>query len=200
MISKTKINVKYISQLVSRSQGYNKQIEQAFERKFKMAKAALVAEFDAHPVTKELSGGPNASNLSRTLPQGYGNLFSFIGFPISHDPISPVKNLLLATRKLKKFKNSISKNTITSNFTVTLPSRAAISSVSSMPWESGKSWVYAVESGISGFGYYMFKNYAPGRSKKGLQTDSQVRKGSFRALQGGYMTRILNNFNLNLNK
>ena len=62
MISKTKINFKYISQLVSRSQGYNKQIEQAFERKFKMAKAALVAEFDAHPVTKELSGGPNASN------------------------------------------------------------------------------------------------------------------------------------------
>ena len=54
MISKTKINFKYISQLVSRNQGYNKQIEQAFEKKFNIAKAAMISQFDAHPVTKEL--------------------------------------------------------------------------------------------------------------------------------------------------
>jgi len=200
MISKTKINFKYISQLVSRNQGYNKQIEQAFEKKFNIAKAAMISQFDAHPVTKELKGGPNSANLSKTLPQGYGNLFSFIGFPVSYDPISPVKNLLLTTRKLKKFNNSIGKNTITSNFTVTLPSKDAISSVSKMPWETGRSWVYGVESGISGFGYYMFKNYTLGRSKKGLQSDNKVRKGSFRPMYSGYITRILNNFNLTLNK
>ena len=37
--------------------------------------------------------------------------------------------------------------------------------------------MYGVESGISGFGYYMFKNYTLGRSKKGLQSDNKVRKG-----------------------
>ena len=40
-------------------------------------KRVMLAEFDAHPVTKEIKTGPDAQNSSKTLG-GYGNLFSFI--------------------------------------------------------------------------------------------------------------------------
>ena len=54
---------------------------------FLKEKRAMLAAFDSHPVTREIRGGANSSNISGTMHSG--NLFGFIGFPAGSDPISP---------------------------------------------------------------------------------------------------------------
>ena len=53
----------------------------------------LIAEFNAHPVTKEIEGGEGSANISGTLG-GYGNLFTYIGFNDSDHPIEILRALL----------------------------------------------------------------------------------------------------------
>ena len=65
------------------------QVVKAFEK----IKREMILEFMNHPVTREILGGPNASNESGTL-DGYGNLFSFIGFNEGEDPIEIILDLL----------------------------------------------------------------------------------------------------------
>ena len=49
------------------------------QRRFNAAHKKLLNEFETHPVTREIEGGPDATNTSGTLG-GSGNLFSFLGF------------------------------------------------------------------------------------------------------------------------
>ena len=35
-----------------------------------------------------------------------------------------------------------------------------------LPFESGRSWLYGIETGISGFGNYMYKKWKTSRSTK----------------------------------
>jgi len=53
----------------------------------------MISEFLNHPITVEIKTGPYAENISGTL-NGYGNLFSFIGFSDGDDPINPIEGLL----------------------------------------------------------------------------------------------------------
>ena len=63
-------------------------ISESVERK----KQDFLDEFENHPVTAEILGGESSSNLSGTLG-GYGNLFSFIGFDSSDEPVGSIRNL-----------------------------------------------------------------------------------------------------------
>jgi len=65
-------------------------------RAFEKIKTKMIAEFLAHPVTREIEGGINASNVSGTLG-GITNLYSFIGFNAGSNPIDPIEDLLLRT-------------------------------------------------------------------------------------------------------
>ena len=58
-----------------------------------VAHREMMENFDDHPVTRELQAGPAAENTSGTLG-GYGNLFSFIGFPAGHSPTRPIRKYL----------------------------------------------------------------------------------------------------------
>ena len=71
------------SEVVRRS--VEKQIQMAFNK----IKTAMIREFLNHPVTEEIKNGPDSPNLSGTL-NGYGNLFSYIGFYDGDDPIKAV--------------------------------------------------------------------------------------------------------------
>ena len=74
------------------------------------------------------------------------------------------------------------KNVISAEFTVIAPTIVDLSSITPMPWEGG-SWIRAIESGISGFGYYMFKRNEASRSGHGLQINKKVRNGGYRPVK-----------------
>lgn len=140
-------------------------------RAFEKIKTKMIAEFLAHPVTREIEGGINASNVSGTLG-GITNLYSFIGFNAGSNPIDPIEDLLLRTdiRFVK-----INKQTI--EFEVTLPESQEIFKATPLPWAPGRSWAKGIESGLSGLGYYLKKSSSGSRSGLGVQTSQKVRKG-----------------------
>jgi hypothetical protein len=149
-----------------------KSIEVAVTERVLKIRTQIVNDFMNHPVTEEIMNGANASNSSGTLG-GYGNLFSFIGFEASYDPISPIIDEL----------NKISINFVDSNNStvaiIAIPSSQDIFNASPMPWAAGRSWAKGIESGISGLGFYI-QRYGIGRSEAGIQTKTKIQTSKFK--------------------
>lgn len=162
---------------------------------FYSAKRAMLKEFDRHNITQELLAGPNAVNISGTL-DGYGNLFSFIGFERGDAPTERLRTLLdLST----SFEQTIFRNRAW-YFRVSLPNRTTIEGVTQMPWERGNSWAYGVENYISGLSNYLYTQWDKGRSGMGLQLrDYDYTEGATFSGQP-YITEILDNFRKRINK
>ena len=138
-------------------------------------KNQMVKDFTNHPVTKEILGGVGASNISGTL-SGYGNLFTFIGFNNSDQPINPIIELLNRTNyNFTKF-NTRGECRIT----IEMPSAEQIFAVTPLPWAPGISWAQRIEVGMAGFGEYMNKYSNQSRSLGGIQTENKIRNGGFK--------------------
>ena len=144
-------------------------------KKIEQFKREMVKEFINHPVTKEIMAGSSASNTSGTL-NGYGNLYTFIGFGKGDDPITPIINLL--NRTTYNFTNFNSRAQFTLN--VEMPSADQIFRMTPLPWAPGLSWAQKIEQGMPGFGQYMNKESSTSRSGSGIQADGQIRGGGFR--------------------
>jgi hypothetical protein len=145
------------------------QVVKAFEK----IKREMILEFMNHPVTREILGGPNASNESGTL-DGYGNLFSFIGFNEGEDPIEIILNLLSDSKI--QYSNIADSGIM---FNIFIPSKQKIFAATPLPWASGRSWSEAIERGLSGLGYYLNRqNLNNSKSGTGIQVKSNLRKGS----------------------
>ena len=152
------------------------------------AEQALLAAFDAHPVTREIEAGPGATNTSGTLG-GYGNLFTFIGFNDSDNPIEAIRALLKNSVQVKILPADHRK--MIQNFVISLPSKAEIEAAAPMPWAGGRSWVEGIEKGISGLGNYINSRTRDiGRSGSGTQTEDSIRGASFRSTP--YLSQLLN--------
>ena len=142
------------------------------EKKVKEMIDEMTRDFLALPITKEILGGKNSSNISGTLG-GYGNLFSFIGFPEGSRPIDPIMRLF--GQITYRLTGLTPRGTM--KLTVTMPSPADIFRATPLPWAPGISWAQRIEVGLSGLGMYMDKS--AGRSGGGIQTSSPLRKGRF---------------------
>jgi hypothetical protein len=172
-------NRENIRRKVSNSRKYQDLMRRRVERRVDKTKKILLSRFNAHPVTRELEGGANASNISGLLG-GYGNLFSYIGFRAGSNPILALRRLLLSIRILRRAKKGRKQGSmIVDTFTINFPTPIEIKAVSKMPWEP-KSWAFGIEDGIDGFGHYMSTRFKGGRSKTGLQTENEINDVSFR--------------------
>ena len=141
------------------------------QKEFMIIKEQMIRDFLNLPVTQELLAGPDSSNISGTL-SGDGNLFGFIGFNKSDDPIKPILDLLESS--------SITFREGSDHLvTITIPSAASIFSVTPMPWASGRSWAKGIETGISGLGFYINKS-GKGRSDAGVQSTKKIKGGTFK--------------------
>lgn len=159
----------------------NKKLVKMFED----MKRAMIKDFLDHPVTREINAGPSSGNISRTLG-GYGNLFSFIGFDASDDPIAPIVDLL------NRSHIKISRATIRGQISISIeiPSPQQIFKVTPLPWAPGISWAQRIEVGLSGLGKYIKKDSVPSRSGTGVQTRNQIRGGGFSNTK--YISTFLN--------
>jgi hypothetical protein len=172
-----KINKKLLENEILNSRVTQKLVLEVVSQEIEKNKKIFMSEFENHPVTQEISGGETASNSSGTLG-GYGNLFSFIGFNKGFDPISPVFDLI---KQIKAVNVNFSKNLF--NVQVNIPDKSDFMSVSKMPWESGRSWLFDIEKGISGLGAYLYRQYSKSRSGYGIQSKFNYRGTTFRSTQ-----------------
>lgn len=180
-----------LKQVAVNSKGFQDAARKVATDAFKEIESQFMQEFESHPITREIEGGSNSSNISGTL-NGYGNLFGFIGFSQGSDPIAQLRTMLKSMMKM----NQRAKTTKGSNprvgFDVSVPDMKVIMSATPMPWENGRSWVRGIERGISGFGYFMNtmdRRYS--RSGAGIQVDEKLRPGSYTPTK--YMSEMLRN-------
>ena len=163
-------------------------VQKRFQAAFQKTKNKMMVDFLNHPVTLELKAGINSSNISGTLG-GATNLFSFIGFDSSYDPIGPIENMLNKTNY--KFVRITSKSV---EFAVDIPEPKEIFSVTPMPWASGRSWAKGIESGISGLGYYLKVSRDSSRSGLGIQSPKRVRAGGVKFKNTQYISALIKQY------
>jgi hypothetical protein len=159
--------------------------------KFNEIKSEIIAEFNNHPITREIDGGIDAPNYSGTL-NGITNLYSFIGFNSGDDPIAPIRMILNKSnyRIIRQKKGSVS------TVVFEIPTSAQIFAETPMPWAVGRSWAKGIETGISGLGYYLKKS-RNSRSGLGVQSQTQIRQGVvFRNTK--YISDLINRYNVKI--
>jgi hypothetical protein len=163
-----------------------KNFEDDVTEKFKKLKNELLLEFNNHLITQEIKLGPNGTNISGTLG-GQSNLFAFIGFDSSDDPIRPILDILenIEIRFVKDIE-------IGSLFTVSFPEPSDIFAVTPMPWASGRSWAKGIEQGISGLGYLIKNNTSLSRSGAALQSSVKIRSSRYKNTP--YISAILKKY------
>lgn len=173
---------------------FGKEAAAAAVKAFNKNKQKMLQDFRAHPVTKEIKGGPGASNDSNTLG-GYGNLYSYIGFDKdAQDPTKIIEERLDAETKMSErpvFKTVGNESFF--EFEVSTVNAGALEEITPMPFEPGKSWVRGIEKGISGLSYYIYgKLLNKSRSGTGVQADAKIRGLAYKPIK--YMSEILDNF------
>jgi hypothetical protein len=173
-----KVNKSILKEEISKvqSKSLEKEARLIADKILEEKKQEYLFEIKEHPVSKEISDGVNASNISNTL-NGEGNLYTFIGFD---DGDEPIEDLIDAIEKNTRIKQISSKDGAF-NFQVYSPSLDELTSYTPMPFEGGNSWVKGIEKGISGFSNYLYGLlFSNSRSGGGIQSKNKVRRASYR--------------------
>ena len=183
-----KINKKLIQKEIFNNRAVKKMVRDIVQKEVEKEKALFQQDFESHPVTQELDGGENASNISGTLG-GYGNLFSFLGFNQGANPTAAVKFLIqriTLDRNIQATGNGF-------KVRVNVPSKDDFGAVSRLPFEGGRSWLLDIERGISGLGAYLYGRFASSRSGTGIQSKYNYANKRFRNVKyfSGMYTKFL---------
>ena len=183
-----KINKKLIQKEIFNNRAVKKMVRNIVQKEVEKEKALFQQDFESHPVTQELDGGENASNISNTIG-GYGNLFSFLGFNQGANPTAPVKFLIqriTLDRNIQATGNGF-------KVRVNVPSKDDFGAVSRLPFEGGRSWLLDIERGISGLGAYLYGRFASSRSGTGIQSKYNYANKRFRNVKyfSGMYTKFL---------
>lgn len=183
------------------------------EQAFAPAVAALKYQFESHPVTRELRGGIDASNISATLDAPFNdppdrqhdrhlradysppNLTSFIGL---EDPEAALKEIEVRLDpshqdgpKLRY--QGMDKDRLAFRFQILAPDFDAIQAHTPLPWAPGISWARRIEVGLSGIGHFLNAIGKRGsRSGGGIQVDADLRSGRFKPTK--YLSNLFDSF------
>tara|TARA_B100001093_G_scaffold514456_1_gene588511 strand:- start:6235 stop:6828 length:594 start_codon:yes stop_codon:yes gene_type:complete len=152
---------------------------------FERIKREMLSDFNSHPVTREIEGGPRSTNISGTLG-GKGNLFSFIGFESGTKPVDTIRRLI--NRSYVRLAPPIAGMTY---FEFFLPDIEEVYTNTPMPWASGRSWAKGIETGMSGLGQYAYskKTIEDSRSGTAVQSENNLRTANYKPVQ--YMSAII---------
>ena|ERR1017187_3219122 len=172
-------------------QSANDIVAQVYER----AKIKLMEEFNNSPITQEIEAGPEVTDDPSGLLDGYGGLFSFIGFYIGDTPIANLREYLAESMSMRQTVRRENKW----YFRIEVPSESDIAAVTPLPWEEGNSWVLGVEKeGISNLSHYLNTYWPQGRSSMGIQIKGEYRPGASMHTSP-YLLGMLDNFREEMN-
>jgi len=198
-----RFNYKEIHRSITNSKVGEKRVRAVWENRLAENKPFLLAEFDNHAVTKEIEAGPHpdVKNISETL-NGQGNLFSFLGFEAGSNPTKQVRDVLENDIRLSTgVKREAKSDRARFRFSLRIPTQE-INAAAKMTWESGKSWVNAVQQGVSGFSHYLWKKFIGDKSRSfyGIQVKHEVREAPDKSTGVSYINQIFDNFVSRLKK
>ena len=168
-----------VNKQLSRNKSFQSAMRKTVVKTVDSSKRRLIQEFSQHPVTREIEGGAGSGNVSGTL-QGYGNLFTFIGFLAGTTPTLNVRRMLETVRLENAKMGKASRKKVSIDVGINMPSKESFSAATPLPFGGGRSWLYGIEEGISGFGSYMYKKWKTSRSGHGIQTQKKIRSGGFK--------------------
>ena len=194
-VGRVRVDKKQISLLVKSDPASKPQIQKELEIAARKHRDKMIDEFNSHPVTVELEQGRDSENVSGTL-NGYGNLFTFFGFDFRAQPITVLRGLLDQEIRVE-LKGRGKNGKYTAIYRT--PEKEIIYNRTPFKWMEGRSWVDAVEKGLSGFAFYMYrenKNVKGTRSKRAFQAQHSIRTGGFKNTT--YITSILRKLEKNL--
>ena len=170
-VTRVKINYKNIRDKVFKQAltPIRLQAQRQMQAKVDAAQKVMIDTFENHPVTVEIRSGKEGNNISGTLG-GYGNLFTYIGFPDGTDPTRGLRNILSKPFQIV-FRGFLLRGTEEGDlrFEVRAPNILALEKVTEMPWVTGDSWAAGIEEGISGIGQYLALEARASRSGGGIQ-------------------------------
>lgn len=174
------INYTQIRAKLLKSKRVRENLDERVEERVEKAREELISDFMNHDVTQEILH-PENGNISETLDsKDNKSLFGFIGFDAGSNPIEPIQEALEEQTKLVGSK-VVGQTQI--EYKIQHPSLKELYSQTPMPWESGRSWLYGISHGISGFAYFLagyFENLNHSRSGQGIQLEDSIRGGSFK--------------------
>lgn len=167
-----------------------REVEELMRADFESKKEAFLDEFDNHPVTKELKGGPTAYSSVPELVAAGGNLFAFLGFDKDKDPAGALRDYLEKTITFKRPGRGVTKGQrITYTGQVLFPTvedvDAAMAKKMPLKW-IGRAFTHMIKNGIPGLPSFLFRedppfnSPKPSRSSTGVQTKSELRSGGFK--------------------
>ena len=200
-----------IIRAVARSVNGQGKLKAAATQRFKVifddSVKGMQKEFEADPVTRELDGGVDASNISETLGGGGApdNLFSFIGFDEGSKPTQPIREALdPKSRSGPKLGPTVQLPNASNGLPVygcqvSGPKINEIYAQTPIPWGPGMSWAEKIETDIPGLARFLarYTTTPPSHSGGGLQAkgDLPSRDGArFTPPEKGYLSRIFSNF------
>lgn len=164
-------------------------------------KRLALGDLNQHPVSQELSAGPEGENITKTLSGRSGNLYAFLGFPKGFDPVIQIYDILDGQIKLKSLPPTVktSGSKITYTYTVEAPTIREIYNQTKHPAanEFGDvSWVKAIEEGYDNLKYYLFKAGLERWSRSGaaIQSKTVVKQSPESSKPISYVSEILSKF------
>lgn len=161
--------------------------QEVVQRKLVTETKRTLAEFEAHPVTKEIEAGPYAS--SRYLKNG--NLYSFIGFEDGYNPTEEVAEYIENNIRLRGRPKIIDKggDKVIVSQIVELPSLRGIYAETEQTQELGnwtsKSWLQLLEQGIPWFRSYLYFGREKKDSRSGPALQAKNKEGGDKIIRGG---------------
>lgn len=171
---------------------YQKALFVQVKARFDAIKSIMMSQFDSHPVTVELKGGENSENVSGTL-NGYGNLYSFLGF--TSDPISPLRQ---AIETMCAIQAGMSQNGKDLTFSFNVPDYTDLTPVGSLPWAFGGNWMEGIEKGIPNGYSFLYDERGNSRSGGGIQVETRLRDADFSPIP--YLTPIFSELKSSLSR
>lgn len=158
---------------------YKEEIMATVQKKLTALENIIIRKIKDHPVSQEIEDGRNdpldGANLSGTL-NGYGNLWSFIGFFSGDNPMQDIYRTIRGASRV--YAPRVYQSVV--RVLADIPKLENVYENTPMPWASGRSWAKGISSGISGFGKYLNTDSDTSRSEGGVQGKYKVRDGSYK--------------------
>ena len=166
---------------------------------FENTKEVFLEAFEDHPITQQMYAGADSPGMNYPGGPlgGISNLFAFLGFRDGDDPADALRNMLIKhIVLLKNYRVKTSSKGIIYTHRVKMPEMEEIYSRTPMRWTS-RSWIKAVEFGVSGF-QFLLRGYRKVSRSGGafLSKGTRVRSGRFQ--NQSYLSALYRDFQQDL--
>ena len=182
MISNRILRESLKSQILKDS-NVGREFDRVAQEQFKKIKSKMLSAFENHQVTKDLESLGGSDLVPR------GTLFGFLGFEKGDNPVQALRDILERGTTIRP--GRIRMNQGERVYVATIPTKDELYAATPLPWAPGRSWLKAVEFGISGLGNYMAVSSSSSRSGEGIQVENANLGGRFRNVS--YVSSILKN-------